>query len=139
MLHFPFPDTTHLAIVLVNRPIMQHVIAESKHFFMDGTFRIAPKQGRILSVRSSQIFNIFADFHDNAALLFTVIMTSRKLPLYEKVMDIIKENFPDFKPIQMMSDFETAMRKSFKSRFPNSRLFGCRLAKQFSIVFDAKN
>jgi len=93
---------------------------------MDGTFRIAPRQGRILSIRSNQVFNIFADYHDNAAIIFTVIMTSRKLQLYKKVMDLIKANYPDFKPVQMMSDYETAMRKAFKDTFPESRLFGCR-------------
>jgi len=53
-------------------------------------------------------------------------MTSRKLQLYKKVMDLIKANYPDFKPVQMMSDYETAMRKAFKDTFPESRLFGCR-------------
>jgi len=123
-----FPDDAnyHSAMVLVNREAVNNAINISTNFFLDGTFRITPRQGKILNVRSAQVLNLIADYNGHAVLLFTVIMTSRRLALYEKVMDIIKNHFPDFNPTNMMADYEQAMRKAFRSRFPASRLLGCR-------------
>jgi hypothetical protein len=59
-------------------------------------------------------------------LLFSIIMTSRKIGLYRKVFKFLKEKVPNFKPPQMMADYERAMRNAFKSVYPTSRLFGCR-------------
>ena len=106
---------------------------------MDGTFKIVPRQGHIFNLRSAQVFNIIADYNGHAILLFTVVMTSRRLALYEKVLDVIKGHYPTFKPLQMMADYEGAMRKAFMSRFPSSRLYGCRFHFAKAIYAKVKN
>lgn len=93
---------------------------------MDGTFRIVPRQGSYLNLRASQVFSILADYHGNALCVFTVVMTSRKLPLYRKVFGLIANRFPAFNPARMMADYEPGMRKAFKEKFSNTRMNGCR-------------
>ena len=93
---------------------------------MDGTFRVVPQHGNYLNLRASQVFNILADYNGHALCVFTIVMTSRKLPLYRKVFGLIADKFPNFKPTTMMSDFEPAMRKAFKERYIAARLYGCR-------------
>ena len=106
---------------------------------MDGTFKVIPRQGKVFNLRSAQVFNIIADYNGHAILLFTVVMTSRRLALYEKVLDVIKSHYPNFKPLQMMADYEAAMRTAFKSRFPSSRLYGCRFHFAKAIFAKVKN
>ena len=106
---------------------------------MDATFKIVPRQGAVFNMRSAQVFNIIADYNGHAVILFTVVMTSRRLQLYLKVMDVIKLHYPDFNPPQMMADYETAMRAAFKSRFPSSKLYGCRFHFAKAIFAKVKN
>ena len=126
------------ALIFVNR-YGTTTIDDCSWFSMDGTFKIVPRQGQIFNLRSSQVFNIIADYNGHAILLFTVVMTSRRLALYEKVLDVIKTHFPNFKPLQMMADFEVAMRTAFISRFPSSRLYGCRFHFAKAIYARVKN
>lgn len=95
-------------------------------FSMDGTFRTTPRPGNVLDVRASQVLHITADYHGKIVVLFSVIMTSRKIGLYRKVFKFIKKEVPNFKPPLMMADYEKAMRNAFKSVFSSTRLLGCR-------------
>ena len=72
------------------------------------------------------MLNILANYNGHAVILFTIIMTARKVALYKKVFDFIKLHYPAFSPKQMTSDFEGSLRKAFISRFPLARLYGCR-------------
>ena len=73
-----------------------------------------------------QVLNIIGDYHGNAVSDFTVIMTSRKVALYKKVLEHLKTQYPEFQPKQMMADYEAAMRKAVKATFPTTHLYGCR-------------
>jgi len=88
---------------------------------MDGTFRTTLRPGNVLDIRASQVLHITADYHGKIVVLFSVIMTSRKIGLYRKVFKFIKKEVPNFKPPIMK-----AMRNAFKSVFSSSRLLGCR-------------
>jgi hypothetical protein len=61
-----------------------------------------------------------------AVPLFNVIMESRKTGLYLEVFKKINSVYPNFKPQQVMADFEAALRKGFSTTFPDSKVFGCR-------------
>ena len=58
--------------------------------------------------------------------MFSVIMTSKKVALYEKVLDNIKQHYPILKPKTLMSDYEAGLRKAFRKKFPGARMLGCR-------------
>lgn len=114
------------AMIFVNRSIMEDVQRTCNWFSMDGTFKITPKISNDLNDRAAQVLIIATDYHGSIAVLFLVVMQSRKLPLYKKVFRFIKNSAPSFQPAQMMSDFERAMRKGFRFAFIESRLYGCR-------------
>ena len=114
------------AIALVNRQIVDPATKDASSWFVDGTFRIVPRQGRVLNLRSSQVLNILADFNGSAIVVFTIIMTSRKVGLYRKVLELLKMKFPNFEPKQLMADYEGSLRKAIKEAFPRTRLYGCR-------------
>ena len=117
---------THHALLIGDKNLFNTVTSQSNFFFADGTFGCTPRQARSISVRGSQVFSIVADFHDKAVCILTVVMTSRKLPMYKLVLKKLKEIFPDFKPARLMADYEPAMRKAFTKEFPETRLLGCR-------------
>lgn len=114
------------AIILQNKDVIEECCLTSTDYFVDATFRVCPKHQNIFNVRSAQVLNIFAERDGHAILMFAVIMTTKKLALYEKVLEVIKQHYPILKPKTMMSDYEAAMRKAFKKKFPGSRMLGCR-------------
>jgi hypothetical protein len=111
---------------LQNDDAVSHCCTFAKDYFVDGTFKICPRGGPLLNVRSSQVLNIFGDVNGHAMLMFTAVMTSRRLPLYEAVLEAIKKHYPNFTPTTIMADFEPSLRKSIKLKFPKTRLLGCR-------------
>ena len=139
-IHF-FADGTDrkLAMIFVNKEATGPTMNESIWFSVDGTFKIVPRQGNTSNDRASQVLNILADYNGHAVLLFTIVMTSRRVQLYEKVLDFIKMKYPNFKPAQLMADYEASMRNALKSRFPSARLYGCRFHFSKAVFAKIKN
>lgn len=73
-----------------------------------------------------QVLNILADYHGQAVCVMTVIMTSRKLPLYNLVFNFLKTKFPIWQPHYVMADYEAALRKALTTAFPSAKVLGCR-------------
>ena len=73
-----------------------------------------------------QVLSVVGDYHGRPVALFTAIMTTRRYALYKKVMQIIKQKYPHFRPMEIMADYEWACRKALRTDFPRSRLLGCR-------------
>ena len=138
-LSFTGATTEEVAMIFVNRNAAGYAIEDCSWFSMDGTFKIVPRQGAVFNMRSAQVLNIIADYNGHAILLFTIVMTSRRLALYEKVLDVIKQHYPHFNPLQMMADYELAMRTAIKSRFPATKLYGCRFHFAKAIFAKIKN
>jgi len=46
---------THYGLILGNRTLFQDVTSDATFFFCDATFRITPRQARVLSIRGSQV------------------------------------------------------------------------------------
>ena len=139
MFQFPDGSADQVALIFVNKRSAGPAIEDCSWFSVDGTFKIVPRQGQVFNLRSAQVLNIIADYNGHAVLLFTVVMTSRRLALYEKVLDVIKHHYPHFKPLQLMADYELALRTALKSRFPSSKLYGCRFHFAKAIYAKIKN
>lgn len=114
------------AIILINRAVFEDVVRTCICYGMDGTFKTTPRLGNAFDDRASQVLTISADYHGSPVVIFTVVMQTRKMPLYKKVFSHIQNNYPTFQPIQMMADFEKSMRNGFKAIYKDSRLYGCR-------------
>jgi len=46
---------TQYALILGDRKLFKEVTSDSTFYFCDGTFRITPRQARVLSIRGSQV------------------------------------------------------------------------------------
>jgi len=51
---------THYGLILGNRKLFEDVAKEATFFFCDATFRITPRQARVLSIRGSQVILPYA-------------------------------------------------------------------------------
>ena len=82
---------------------------------VDGTFGLIPGRLDVLNVRSSQILNILCDFKGAAICILTVVMSARKLPLYQKIFEWVVTDIPTFRPLEIMSDFVFGARSGIIS------------------------
>lgn len=73
-----------------------------------------------------QVWNLLADFHGKSVCVMSVVMTSRKVPLYEAVLKKLRELFPQFAPANLMLDYEPSIRKAVSLVYPETRMLGCR-------------
>jgi hypothetical protein len=121
-----FPGRKEFAVLLGNRELAIEVLKKSTTFFTDGTFSVTPSHVDALQVRSSQVLNVLADYQETSVPVFIVVMSCRKYKLYEGVFKQIKDLFPDFRPQELMADWEAALRRSINMIFPDARLLGCR-------------
>jgi hypothetical protein len=121
-----FPGRKEFAVLLGNRELAIEVLKKSTTFFTDGTFSVTPSHVDALQVRSSQVLNVLADYQGTSVPVFIVVMSCRKYKLYEGVFKQIKDLFPDFRPQELMADWEAALRRSINMIFPDARLLGCR-------------
>ena len=53
------------------------------------------------------------------------LMTSKSQELYIAILDRNFSNLPNFKPMTVLSDWESAPRNSFKEIYPNININGC--------------
>lgn len=93
---------------------------------VDGTFGLIPGRLDVLNVRASQVLNILCDFKGAAICILTVVMSARKLPLYKKIFEWVRQEIPAFRPLEVMSDFEPALRIAIEKTFLGTRVRGCK-------------
>lgn len=84
----------------------------------DGTFAVVPKPFK-------QLFTIFCYIGTKFIPVFYCFMISKQKSHYIEFLKAIKTKFPNFLPIECMSDFETASRKAFSEQFPGIKVTGC--------------
>jgi len=105
--------------------MIQDIGDKATLYLVDATFGVVPGHIRVLQVRSSQVLNIVADYGGATVSVFTVIMSCRKVDLYQKIFAFVRENFPCIDPKTLMADWETGLRKTLAKAFPTAKLAGC--------------
>nr|XP_033798636.1 uncharacterized protein LOC117359609 [Geotrypetes seraphini] len=94
------------------------VLEQHGHWFMDGTFKVAPH----LFV---QVFTIHA-FVDNRALpMVYVLLNSKREEDYERVLRKLLETRNTLAPLTILMDFERASLQAARTVFPNATVSGC--------------
>ena len=99
---------------------------EISELFIDGTFKVAPKNWY-------QLLNIFGyDKNHNIYMpLAFIILNAKSEEIYnevfEKIIVLVKShtNLKSFKDIKIMSDFEIGLRRAIKNKFEDCLLDGC--------------
>ena len=116
-------------------------LKESKHFFIDGTYKICVKCFH-------QVYTIHADIGSNAEYVNVVpvlyaLLPDRKEETYEIVFKIIKSRIQEWEPTRISMDFEVSAILALKLMFPDVKIVGCyfhfcrclwRKAKQFGVT-----
>lgn len=93
-------------------------LQQNEHWFVDGTFRVAP-------VIFYQVFTIHALIDNKAVPLVYCLIQDKTEATYIRVFEKIVELLPTVNPASIMSDFEKATQNAIQHVFPNARLVGC--------------
>lgn len=110
------------AILLAN-PEHFKILAEAKFAFVDATFSIVPTMGFY------QLLFFQVEWRGVSLPVIGALMTSKSQPLYSAVFKKIKELIGltcEFKPADLMSDFERGLQNALRETWPDSKVRGCR-------------
>lgn len=122
---YVFSGKWHYSLILADPENFEKACTKAVDFCIDGTFGIIPGYLEVLRVRSSQVLQVMANYGDALVCVATVVMTCRKVPLYQATFKKISELFPFFSPQTLMSDWETALRKTAGACWPDAKTVGC--------------
>lgn len=94
------------------------LLEQYPHWFMDGTFKIAPEI-------FLQVFTIHALIDNRSIPLIYVLMGTKTQADYERVFQKVLELRPSLTPISIMIDFEKGSMNALSTVFPNATVLGC--------------
>ncbi|CAI6358531.1 unnamed protein product [Macrosiphum euphorbiae] len=94
------------------------ILKNSRTWYCDGTFRIAP-------LLFSQVYVILAEALGGVHPIIYALLPSKKASVYEKLLNMLKTLEPDLNPDSISCDFELAAFTAIKDAFPNVQIFGC--------------
>lgn len=98
-------------------------IAGIKLFFSDGTFKVAPSPYK-------QLYTVHGDLgsddeHTRVVPCIYALLPNKQQGTYERMFKAIKLNIPNFEPVLMKIDFETAAINAIKTIYPKVTVSGC--------------
>jgi hypothetical protein len=94
------------------------ILEQHRHWFMDGTFKVAPEM-------FFQVFSIHALVDKSAAPLIYVLLQDKSETSYARVFQKVLQLKPTLNPLSMMADFEKASHNAVRQVFPAVQLVGC--------------
>jgi len=94
------------------------ILKNSRTWYCDGTFRIAP-------LLFSQVYVILKEALGDVHPIIYALLPSKKASVYEKLLNMLKTLEPDLNPDSISCDFELAAFTAIKDAFPNVQIFGC--------------
>ena len=96
-------------------------LANSKHWFGDGTFKITPNG-------FYQQYTLHAFFDGKTYPCVYALLPGKSRQIYTKMLDVIMQLMPYdvfANPESIMTDFEIAAMNAFRDRFPDAEISGC--------------
>jgi hypothetical protein len=94
------------------------LLEQYPHWFMDGTFKVAPEI-------FLQVFTIHALIDNRSIPLIYVLMGTKTQADYERVFRKVLELRPSLTPISILIDFEQGSMNALSTVFPNATVLGC--------------
>ena len=99
------------------------LLAENNRWFMDGTFKVAPRLFR-------QLFTVHVMLGGKVIPCVYSLMASKSKIAYKRVFRALKDyvdqqHLPALQPISIMTDFERAMMDAVDEEFPTAHSRGC--------------
>ena len=111
-------------VILKYQNLIDLVDQDVTHFLFDATFSTCPQ-------RFYQAFNVAARISGVIAPLFCALMTRKHYEVYLRVLETIRDDFPQIRPRRGKSDFEAGLMNACEAVFPQCKFTGC--------FFHAKN
>ncbi|KAG8238728.1 hypothetical protein J437_LFUL018501, partial [Ladona fulva] len=94
------------------------LLRDSRAWFGDGTFKIAPPL-------FSQVYVILGEKHDGVHPMVYTLLPSKSRATYDKLFGIIKDLQQGLQPATISCDFEMAAFRSMREHFLHDRIQGC--------------
>ena len=95
--------------------------------FADGTFDKAPEL-------FYQLYSFHIPVGNSFPAVIYCLLPDKTKEIYEKVTEIILQICPEFAPSRLLIDFELAVIRAFKSKFPDMDISGCFFHLNQSII-----
>ena len=111
-------DTANRILLFASKRSLK-VLASSRNWFFDATFKCSP-------TLFYQLFILHALVKDNTIACVFVLMSKKTQEQYSMVFEKLKEETPyPLQPVTVVSDFELAAISAFKESFPDATMTGC--------------
>lgn len=110
------PGVNRILIFGRNRSL--DILYNSKIWYCDGTFKIAPSI-------FSQVFVILAEALGGVHPLIYALLPNKQEKTYTHLFKMLNQLKPGLNPTSISCDFEQAILKSIKAEYPNAEIDGC--------------
>lgn len=116
-------DGTEERIIIFSGEKGTESLKYQQHFFMDGTFKSC-------SIQFSQIYTIHADFgsqkdETNIYPIVFAFLPNKKMETYIRMFRLILNVIPEWRPVKVNVDFESAAISALREVFPLVEIHGC--------------
>ncbi|CAI6376617.1 unnamed protein product [Macrosiphum euphorbiae] len=105
-------------ILIFGRNRSLDILYNSKVWYCDGTFKIAP-------AIFSQVFVILAEALGGVHPLIYALLPNKQEKTYTHLFKMLNQLKPGLNPTSISCDFEQAILKSIKTEYPNTEIYGC--------------
>ncbi|KAL4112648.1 hypothetical protein QTP88_016396 [Uroleucon formosanum] len=105
-------------ILIFGRPLSLKLLKDSKIWYMDGTFKVAP-------ILFCQVYVILAEFLGGVHPVVYALLPNKKKQTYVKLFSMINQLQPELHPTSVSCDFEHGAITAIKNSFENINIFGC--------------
>ena len=117
---FPLKDSgprEDIILIFGRKSWLQHLVS-SEVWYVDGTFKIAPKL-------FSQVYIVLAQRFSGVIPIIYALLPNKQRATYLKLSEMLKECVPTINPKSIICDFEVAAFSALQEIFPQVEIKGC--------------
>lgn len=105
-------------ILIFGRESTKNWSHQIQKVYIDGTFSLSPPL-------FSQVFVIMAERNGFVFPILYALLPNKRQETYNRMIQLIRDSWPNFDPAAISLDFEKALINSFSNAFPRAALHGC--------------
>lgn len=106
-------------IILIGHKTLLDLLVVNDFWLADGTFKVVPEI-------YYQLYSIHVQYESGIALpCLLALLPGKEERIYVKMLNMLLEKIPQARPRKILTDFETAAMKAFRTVFENIEIGGC--------------
>jgi hypothetical protein len=105
-------------ILIFGRESVREWIGLVPNIYVDGTFSLAP-------ALFEQLFVILAELPGAVVPICYALLPNKREDTYKRMVDLLRQEWPDFNPTAISMDFERGLINAFRSSFSGAAIQGC--------------